>query len=64
MSSHGSFGESGNDRVTWMTFTCTKLAIAAISCRHVSICLSQVGVLLKQLNVGSHKQRHTKALEF
>ena len=25
----------------------------------VSVCLSQVGVLLKRLNVGSHKQHHT-----
>ena len=25
----------------------------------VSVCLSQVGVLLKQLNIGSHKQHHT-----
>ena len=25
----------------------------------VSVCLSQVGVLLKQLNVGSHKQHRT-----
>jgi len=24
-----------------------------------SVCLSQVGVLLKRLNVGSHKQHHT-----
>ena len=27
----------------------------------VSVCLSQVGVLLKRLNVGSHKQHHTIA---
>jgi len=27
----------------------------------VSVCLSQVGVLLKRLNVGSHKQHHTRA---
>ena len=25
----------------------------------VSVCLSQVGVLLQRLNVGSHKQHHT-----
>ena len=25
----------------------------------LSVCLSQVGVLLKRLNVGSHKQHHT-----
>jgi len=29
----------------------------------VSVCLSQVGVLLKRLNVGSHKQKHTIAQE-
>ena len=28
-----------------------------------SVCLSQVGVLLKRLNVGSHKQQHTIARE-
>jgi len=27
----------------------------------VCVCLSQVGVLLKRLNVGSHKQHHTIA---
>ena len=27
------------------------------------VCLSQVGVLLKRLNVGSHKQHHTIARE-
>ena len=27
----------------------------------LSVCLSQVGVLLKRLNVGSHKQHHTIA---
>ena len=30
-------------------------------CLSVSVCLSQVGVLLKQLNTGSHKQHHTIA---
>jgi len=29
----------------------------------VSVCLSQVGVLLKWLNRGSNKQHHTKAQE-
>ena len=28
-------------------------------CLSVCVCLSQVGVLLKRLNVGSHKQHHT-----
>ena len=27
----------------------------------MGLCLSQVGVLLKRLNVGSHKQHHTIA---
>ena len=30
-------------------------------CVSVSVCLSQVGVLLKWLNVGTRKQRHTIA---
>ena len=30
-------------------------------CVCVCLCLSQVGVLLKRLNVGSHKQHHTIA---
>jgi len=30
-------------------------------CLSVCVCLSQVGVLLKRLNVGSHKQHHTIA---
>ena len=30
-------------------------------CPSVCVCLSQVGVLLKRLNVGSHKQHHTIA---
>jgi len=34
-------------------FTRVTLASAGISCRHVSVCLSQVGVLMKRLNVGS-----------
>jgi len=34
------------------------LASVGISCRRVSVRLSQVGVLLKWLNVGSYKQCH------
>ena len=30
-------------------------------CLSVCLCLSQIGVLLKRLNVGSHKQHHTIA---
>jgi len=30
-------------------------------CPSVRLCLSQVGVLLKRLNVGSHRQHHTIA---
>jgi len=48
-------------------FTRTMPARAGISCHHVSVCLSvcqsvrvsQVGVLLKRLNVGLHKRHHT-----
>jgi len=39
----------------------TLCASAFISCHHVSVRLSQVGVLLKRLNVGSRKQRRTTA---
>jgi len=35
------------------------LCIRSTSHGPVSVCLSQVGVLLKWLNVGSHKQHHT-----
>jgi len=44
-----------------MVFTHVMLASVGISCRYVSVCLPQVGVLLKWLNIGSHKQRHTIA---
>ena len=41
------------------------LASVGVSCRHVSVrpsvCLSQVSVLLKRLNIGSHRQCHTIA---
>jgi len=37
------------------------LCIRGTSHEPVSVCLSQVGVLLKRLNVGSHKQHHTIA---
>ena len=55
--------------VTWYVFTRATLASAGISCRRVSICLSvcssvslsQADVLLKQLNVGSRRQRYTIA---
>ena len=32
---------------------------AMVLCPSVSVCLSQVGVLLKRLNMGSHKQHHS-----
>jgi len=35
------------------------LGIRGTSHGPVSVCPSQVGVLLKQINVGSHKQHHT-----
>jgi len=44
-------------------FYCAMLCIRGTSHGPVSVCpsvrLSQVGVLLKRLNVGSHKQHHT-----
>ena len=44
-------------------FTRATLDGACIS-RRLSVCLSEVGVLLKQLNVGSCKQRQTIAMSF
>ena len=43
-----------------MGFTGSTLGSAGICCRRVSMSvrLSQVGVLLKRLKVGSRKQRH------
>ena len=58
---------------TTSVFTRATLASAGISCRRVSVCLSvcpsvrpsvclsKVCVLLKRINVGSRKQRHTIA---
>ena len=37
------------------------LAMGLCLCLSVCVCLSQVGVLLKRLNTGSHKQHHTIA---
>jgi len=37
------------------------LCIRSTSHGPVSVCPSQVGVLLKRLNIGSHKQHHTIA---
>jgi len=37
------------------------LRMRGICCRRVSVCLSQVGVLLKWLNVGIHEKCHTIA---
>ena len=49
-------------RKTVFTARCYASAVLAMAlCLSVcpSVCPSQVGVLLKRLNVGSHKQRHT-----
>ena len=44
------------------TARCNASAVLAMGlCRCLSVCLSQVGVLLKRLNVGSHKQHRTIA---
>jgi len=42
-------------------YACAVLAMGLCLC--VCVCLSQVGVLLKRLNVGSYKQHHTIAQE-
>jgi len=50
--------------VNWPAFTARRHAGAVCVSRAfvcLSVCLSQVGVLLKQLNIGSHKQCHTIA---
>ena len=44
-----------------IVFTRATLASVGISCRCLSVCLSQVGVLPKRLNVASSKQCHTIA---
>jgi len=49
---------------TVFTARCYASAVLAMGlclsvCPSVSVCLSQVGVLLKRQNVGSHKQHHT-----
>jgi len=47
------------------TARCYASAVLAMGlCLSVSVlCLSQVGVLLKRLNIGSDKQHHTIALQ-
>jgi len=35
------------------------VSVCVCPCLSVSVCLSQVGVLLKRLHTGSHKQHHT-----
>jgi len=37
------------------------VSVCVCVCLSVGVCLSQAGVLLKRLNVGSHKQHHTIA---
>ena len=45
----------------WLTFYRATLCYGAVYAMGLclSVCLSQVGVLLKRLNIGSHKQHHT-----
>ena len=40
---------------------CTRMGLCLSVSVSVSVCLSQVGVLLKRLNVGLHKQHQTIA---
>ena len=44
-----------------LVFTARRYSSAVCVCVSVclSVCLSQIGVLLKRLNIGSRKQRHT-----
>ena len=50
--------------LTVFTARCYASAVLAMGlCLCLCVCLSQVGVLLKGLNVGSQKQRHTIAQE-
>ena len=52
-------------QVAIITARCYASAVLAMAlCQSVCLCLSQVGVLLKRLNVGSHKQHHTKDSSF
>jgi len=44
---------------TAQCYACAVLAMGLCPC--LCLCLSQVGVLLKRLNAGSHKQHHTIA---
>jgi len=51
-------------RITIFTARCYACAVLAmVLCLSVCVCvcLSQVGVLLRRLNVGSHEQHHTIA---
>jgi len=51
-----------NQSIYRFTARCNASAVLAMGlCLSVCLCLSQVGVLLKRLNVGSHKQHHTIA---
>jgi len=47
----------------FFTARCYASAVLAMAL-HPSVCPSQVGVLLKRLNIGSHKQHHTIPQEF
>ena len=40
---------------------CLSICLSVCLCLSVSVCPSQVGVLLKWLNIGKRKQRHTIA---
>jgi len=52
----------------WRNFYRAMLCIRGTSSGPVSVCLSvrpsQVGVLLKRLNIGSHKEHHTRDFSF
>jgi len=56
--SHSTFIETMRLSYTVFTARCYASAVLAIA-QCLSVCPSQVGFLLKRLNVGSHKQHHT-----
>jgi len=63
----GIFGQSQQILCFWNTTIFYRAMLCIRGTSHgpvsvrLSVCPSQVGVLLKRLNVGSHKQQHTIA---
>jgi len=53
--------KNGTDDTTCVVVFTARCYASAVLAMRLSVRPSQVGVLLKQLNVGSHKQHHTIA---